>query len=539
MAATLLSGVRVLAPAAQPAGVDSIGVVDDRIVAVGARRDVATALPADHRRVDVGGRCVAPGFVDAHLHPLPMCFFEHHLDLADATRLADALDLLADRARSTPDGEWALGLRLDDERLAERRLPTRVELDRVGGGRPVVVLRRDGHHAVGSSAALAAAGIHTGTPDPPGGTIHRDADGELSGLCGEAAASLLLSAVPVPPWEALAAALGRVVARLCAEGVTAISAICQTGDVGPSGAAGALEAVAWSAFVEQVPFDVQTILVAGDATQVAAMRATPLHDPAAGRRVDAVKLFLDGTLGGHTACMHEPFADHAGAGMLTLDPVAAYAAMVDAHLADLQVCVHAIGDRANSVAVDLFGRLLDEHPAPHRHRVEHASVVDPSTVERMATLGITAVVQPISIESERPWLAKRLGPERVERVYPYRSLLDAGVVVAGSSDAPIESTGVLAAMRAATDRFGVAAAQAVTVEEALAMYTTGGAWARRTERTCGAIERGRRADLVVLSGDPGRPPATAVDATVAGGRVTFDRLGLFDHLGPVDPMGRT
>lgn len=529
MVATLLCGAQVLAPAALEPAVDSIGVVDDRIVAVGPRQDVARSLPAEHRVVALGGRTVAPGFVDAHLHPLPMCFFEHHLDLTHAAALSDVLDLLADRARATVDGDWVLGLRLDDELLIERRLPTRTELDRVGGGRPVMVLRRDGHHAVGSSAALAAAGIHTGSSDPAGGTIHRDAAGELTGLCGEAAASLLLSAVPVPPWEALEAALARVVARLSADGVTAISAICQTGDVGPSGAAGALEAVAWSAFVERVPFDVQTILVAAGPAEVAGLRSTPLHRPDAGRRVDAVKLFLDGTLGGHTACMHQPFADHAGSGMLTIDPVAAYATMADAHLAGLQICLHAIGDRANRVAVELFGRLLDEHPAAdHRHRVEHASVVDAPTMARLGALGITAVVQPMSIESERRWLAKRLGPERVERVYPYRSLLDAGVAVAGSSDAPIESTAVLAAMRAATDRLGVAAGQAVTCEEALAMYTTGAAWARRSEDTCGVVAPGRRADLVVLSGDPlSSPGGCAVEATVAGGRVTFDAAGLF------------
>jgi predicted amidohydrolase YtcJ len=526
MDATLLTGARVLTPDAQPAEVDSVGIVGSTIVAVGRHDDVAAALPSGARRFDLAGRTVVPGFVDAHLHPLPMCFFEHHLDLADATSLAGVLDLLADRARTAAGSEWVLGLRLDDERLAERRLPSRVDLDRVGGGRPVVVLRRDGHHAVGSTAALAAAGIDERTPDPDGGTIHRDAGG-LTGLCGEAAASLLLSAVPVPPWEALEAALARVVARLSGDGVTAISAICQTSDVGPSGAAGALEAAAWSAFVEQVPFDVQTILVAATPREVEALRSTPLHRPGDGRRLDAVKLFLDGTLGGHTACMHQPFADHAGAGMLTLDPGAAYAAMEAAHLAGLQVCVHAIGDRANRVAADLFGRLLAEHPvADHRHRVEHASVLDGPTVEQLAALGITAVVQPISIASERAWLAKRLGPGRVDRVYPYRSLLDAGVPVAGSSDAPIESTGVLAAMAAATDRLGVAPAQAVSPAEALAMYTTGGAAARRSEHEVGRLAAGRRADLVVLGGDPLAAPADCeVQATVAGGRVTFDPAG--------------
>src|SRR5690606_21896056 len=146
---------------------------------------------------------------------------------------------------------------------------------------------------------------------------------------------------------------------------------------------------------------------------------------------------------------------------------------------------------------------------------------------RLAARGITAVVQPISIESERTWLAERLGPERIERVYPYRALLDAGVTVAGSSDAPIESTGVLAAMCAATDRLGVAPAQAVSPTEALAMYTTGGSFARRSEAVTGTIAAGRPADLVVLSDDPLSSLATCgVQATLAAGRVTFDPSGL-------------
>lgn len=504
-------------------------MLGDRIAAVGGRAETAAALPPDHRVVDITGSTIVPGFVDAHLHPLPMCFFEHHLDLADATSLADVLDLLTDRARRTEPGGWVMGLRLDDEVLAERRLPTRSDLDRVGGGRPVVVLRRDGHHAVGSTAALAAAGIDATTPTPPGGTIHRDDAGELTGLCGESAASLLLSAVPSPEWEALQDALGRVVARLSSHGVTAISAICQTSEVGPAGAAGRLEAAAWSAFVEQVPFDVQTILIGATSEQVTELRGTALHRPAAGRRLDAVKLFLDGTLGGHTACMHQPFADHQGAGMLTLEPGAAYTAMVDAHTAGLQICVHAIGDRANHVAVELFGRLLEEHPtSDHRHRIEHASVLDDTTIERMAQLGVAAVVQPASLATERQWLARRLGPGRVDAAYRFRSLLDAGVAVAGSSDGPIETTDVLASMRCATERLGIAPREAITATEALTLYTSAGAWVRRTEDEVGAIRPGHRADLAVLSGDPsGSFEGVAVAATMAAGRVTHDPAGRF------------
>lgn len=525
----LLTGVRILDPRPRPPEEDSVTIADGRIVAVGRRDDLDGALPSDRAVVDLAeqpGATVVPGLVDSHLHPMPLSFFEHHLDLASCTSLDDLFDALRDRA-TRPDvdaegREWVVGLRLDDDRLHERRLPTRVELDAVCDGRPVVILRRDGHHAIGSTAALSAAGFHPGCDDPPGGVVHRDADGSLTGLCGEAASSLLLAPVPLPVWDLLAAALDRAVARMAGHGITAISAMCQTTAEGPAGAAGELEAVGWSMLLDQVPLDVQTIVIGAGPDEVASLRSTPLHDPARRRRLDAVKIFLDGTLGGRTACLHRPYADADGCGMLTLEPEVAYGRMVDAHLAGLQVCVHAIGDRANAAAVDLFGRLLAEHPAPHRHRIEHASVLDPRTVDRMAELGLSAVVQPISIESERPWLASRLGPDRLDRVYPFRRLLDAGVVVAGSSDAPIEELDALRAMACAVDRDGIAPAQEITAEEALALYTTGAAWVRGTDADTGRVAPGQRADLAVLTGPPGGAHITEVLLTLAGSRVIHD-----------------
>lgn len=524
----LITGASILAPEPLPPADDSVAVLDGCIAAVGSRAEVEAVLPADRAEVDLGGRVLAPGFADTHLHPLPMCFFEHHLDVAGCTSLGELFDGLRDRARATDPGGWVMGLRLDDEALAERRLPTRTELDAVAEGRPVVILRRDGHHAIGSTAALAAAGIDPATPDPPGGVIHRDAAGGLTGLCGEAAASLLLAAVPVPSWDELSAALDRLVARLAAHGVTAVSAICQTSDQGPAGAAGELEAVAWSSLVDRVPFDVQTILVATSAAGLAELRETGLHRPGGRRRLDAVKLFLDGTIGGRTACMHRPYADGAAAGMLTLEPETAYAQMVDAHTAGLQICVHAIGDRATATTARLYQRLQREHPADGpRHRVEHASVAEPATIELLAETGVAAVVQPVSLAGERRWLAKRLGDERLGSVYPYRRMLDAGVLLAGSSDAPIETPDVLAAMHCAVDRLGIGADQALTPGEALALYTTGAAAVRGVAGDAGTIRPGARADLVVLSADPRLDLAGAeVLATLVDGRPVHrdDRL---------------
>lgn len=491
----------MLTPGPTAAGT-CVAVRGERIAAVGDESRCRAALGEGAATVDLDGFTLAPGFIDAHVHPMPAAFFEHHLDVAECASLADLHDLLADRARDTADGGVVLALRLDDSRLAEGRLPTRDELDRVTTEHPVVVMRRDGHHAIGSSSALAAAGFAAGADDPPGGYLGRATDGSLNGLCAEAASSMLLGIVPTPEWDELAAGLDRWTARLASQGITSIGAMCQTGAEGPAGAAGELEAVAFSALVDQVPLDVQTILITDDATEVDRQRATALHDPSRGRRVDAVKLFLDGTLGGHSACLHHPYGDRTGSsGMLTLDPDEAYARMEAAHLAGWAVCVHAIGDRTNTLAVELFGRLLERHPAPHRHRVEHASVLTDDTVGRLAELGVAAVVQPISVRSEQDWLEDRLGGERLGRVYRYRDLLDAGVTVAGSSDSPIEESDVLAAMDTSVRRGDISPSQAVTPFEALAMYTTGAASAIGAQQQ-GRLADGAIADLVVLDGAP-------------------------------------
>ncbi len=513
---------RLLGPGPVGPGRDALATVGEQIVALGTEAECRAALPSDTEVVDLAGAVLAPGFVDAHLHPLVMCVFEQQLVLDRARTIADVLDAVADRARATEPDRAVVGFQLDDELLAERRMPTASELEEAAG-RPVVLLRRDGHHAVGSTSALAAAGLAGPGADPAGGAVARDRDGAPTGLVAERAVEPLLALLPEVTMEELTSGCRAWTERLVRQGVTAISAMCQTSSEGPSGEAGVLEWLGWSLLVDQVPFDVQTILITPDLAVVDEARDGPLHQPARGRRVDAVKLFLDGTLGGRTACMHHPFSDHDTNGLATLDRAEARRRITAAHLAGLQVCIHAIGDRANRDAAELLGQVLADHPGEHRHRVEHASVLDDRTVERFAELGITAVVQPINLRSEAHWLRRRVGDERLDRTYPFRRLLDGGVDVAGSSDAPIEATDVVAAMAAAVDRPALGPEQAITGAEALALFTTGSARARRTEDRLGRLAPGLRADLVVLDRDPTSVPAaevgaTRVLATVIGGR---------------------
>jgi predicted amidohydrolase YtcJ len=285
-------------------------------------------------------------------------------------------------------------------------------------------------------------------------------------------------------------------------------------------------------FLEGLPFATYAILIGRSVDAAIAARATPLHDPAAGRKVGGFKIFADGTFGSCTACMREPFSDRPGErGLFTLEADEVFARMRAAHAAGLQICVHAIGDAAIARTVDLYERLLAEAPSPdHRHRIEHASLVPSDLIARIARLGIAVSTQPLFIHSEKTWLHRRLGAARARDVYPLRSLLDAGVLVAGASDAPVESLDVLHAIQCCVTREGFEPQQALSPLEALHLFTRDAARIQFEEAEKGTLAVGKRADLAVLSGNPltcapDRIADLRVLHTVAGGRVVFDAEG--------------
>ncbi len=533
----LLTGATVLAPQPQPPGT-AVATLGERILAVGPDEACRAALTGagatDPAIRDLTGTTLVPGFVDAHLHPMVMCVFEEQLLLDEVASVPDVCDRLADRARVHPGTGALIGFQLDGELLVERRLPTAAELDAAVGDREVVLLCRDRHRAVASSAALRSAGLidaASGTASvPDGGRVAFDVAGRPTGLVGERAVEPLMALMPEITIDGLVAGLASWSDRLLRQGVTSISAMCQTTAEGPAGPAGELEAFGWAALSDDLPFDIQTILITPEPHEAIDRRDPALHDPSRCRRMDAVKLFLDGTLGGRTACMHHAFSDAAfsdaalsdaalsdagdahSCGLRTTDDDEAFRRMESAHLAGLQICIHAIGDAANHAAAELLQRLLRRHPGTHRHRVEHASVLDDWTVEAFAELAVTAVVQPINLRSEAHWLARRVGAQRLERTYALRTMTDAGIVLAGSSDAPIERTDVLAAMAAATS--SPVESQRLTRGEALAAFTTGSSRARMTEGHVGTIAAGARADLVVLDSDPTDPRTDLDDVVV-------------------------
>lgn len=473
---------------------DAVLVAGTRIAAVGRADDLRSPDLPEER---FPGATIIPGLRDAHLHPVGHAAALARPGLKDAADFAAMADILTEAMRGMPPGAGLTALRLDDETLAEGRLPDRDLLDRIAPDRPVLLVRYCGHVAVANSVALDLAGVDEASVDPPGGSMDRDRAGRLTGVLRETATEAVTAAVnrvapPLTEDDLVASVTG-----LAAVGLTGVGAMIDSA-AGCWGAAGSeLDVVLAAARRLPIPLGVMVIAPNPGDLEVAASRLD-----AAGSRVrfTGVKIFSDGSFGGHTAAMYEGFADAPHErGTDRLDPVwCREMARASLRLGG-RVAIHAIGDRANGGVLDVMESLIADGADPALLRIEHASVLTETDIARFGRLGVTASVQPAFITSETTWLEKRMGPERLRRTYPFRSLLDAGTPLAGGSDCPVEPPHPLWGMATARDRCGLVPEQALTAAEALALFTTGSATAIGEDAD---LEPGAPASFTILDGDP-------------------------------------
>jgi predicted amidohydrolase YtcJ len=403
---------------------------------------------------------------DHHFHPFGYAALVNGLELMSASDIEEVMRRVASHGESVAGP--IIGHRLNDEGLVELRLPTANDIDDVVSDRPVLLYRYCGHIAVANRAAMDLAGVDESTPDPPGGSLDRDPTGRPTGVLRETAVNTVSKALePITPppsdLEIISALAG--LRRMGIGSITGMISV--TGNV-------------WCAVDDEVetliriapdlPVDIDVLLIASSPTDLIA--AKERIDRAEGPiRFLGYKDFIDGSLGGHTAAMYEPFADRSDTrGVERYD----HGRMVEMGQASLdlggQVAIHAIGDRANDLVLDVHEELIGRGANPVRLRVEHASILTPRTIERMADLGVTASIQPAFIASEHTWLEKRLGADRMSRAYPFRSLLEAGVPLLGGSDSPVELPDPATGIHAAVDRHGIGPAEALTRAQAEALF---------------------------------------------------------------------
>ncbi len=502
----------------------ALAVRDGRVVATGGdelrvRFDAA-------RIVDLAGRTLMPGFNDAHIHIRGRA--RRHIELGGVDSLEAIQELVAARAEELGAGEWITGYGWSEDELREGRRPLRGDLDAAAPDNPVILTRAGGHSAVASSLALELAGVDRDTPQPDGGVIERDEDGQLNGVIRERQ-DLVSRLVPDATAEELRTSFVAALRDLLRLGITSIL----HAGVSPEGYS-EWEKVYAAHGVELPRAAVQIRWAGADAMEQFGRMS---GDGDERLRVGPLKVFVDGGFTGPAAFTREPYRGEDSYRGSLVRPEEEFRAIVDAaHGMGWQFAFHAIGDAAIELAVDAFADALAARPREdHRHALNHFTV-PPSweTVDRMADLGILVIQQPNFTYTLEGRYREHLDGDRLERNNPVRSLTDRGVFVALSSD--ILPIGPMVGVYAAATRRGMSgevygAPEAITVEEALRAYTRGGAFVTREEDFKGTLEPGMVADLIVLNADPRAVDPEdlmdiEVELTIVGGRVVYE-AGIF------------
>ncbi|MEW6322294.1 MAG: amidohydrolase family protein [Acidobacteriota bacterium] len=517
--------------AAQPEA-EAIAIAGDTIVAVGRSADIR-ARAGDAEVIDLDGQFVTPGFIDTHVHLVDGGFRLASVQLRDARTREEFVSRIQAFASTVPDGTWITGGDWDHT-LWGGELPTRQWIDGITPKHPVFVSRLDGHMALANTAALTAAGVADSVQDVPGGEIVRDARRRPTGLLKDNAMGLVESKIPPPGDEMLQRAIAAAQRYVAEQGVTTVHTMGSWRDLDAlhrARRAGALGTRIYAA----VPLDTWERLA-----EAVSARTYGGEDGRgdAWLRVGGLKGFVDGSLGSHTAAFHEPFSDTPGdRGFYVNEPDALYSWISGADKAGLHVMVHAIGDRANAMLLDLFERVSRENGArDRRFRIEHAQHLAPADIPRFGLLGVIASMQPYHAIDDGRWAERVIGPQRILTTYAFRSLIDANARLAFGSDwfvaPPTPLEGIYAAVTRRTlddaNPDGWVPGQKITVEEALRAYTAEGAFASYDETRKGVIAPGMLADLTIIDRDLRTIPATEIrDAhvtrTIVGGRVVYER----------------
>lgn len=534
--ANVYTGVPANTPFASIERQEAIAVKGDRILAVGKTLDMDKFKGPQTRIVDLGGHFTMPGFNDAHLHLDDAGQTKLSVDVTGVKSLDELRSRVANKVRESRAGEWIMGSGWDETLWPVKVTPTRWDLDEVSDGHPVFLVRIDGHIAVANTRALQLGSVNLATRDPQGGHIDRNQSGEPTGILRETAQAAVLAVVPKPNHQQRRQGLELVLADLAAYGVTS----CQ--DYSPTWEAFQIfeelekEGKLTARVSEWLPFDepVESLTMKRDSHPQSDLM---LH-------TGMLKGFMDGSLGSHTAAMLEPYADDPkNSGLPRYDPVKLNEMTKERVLAGFQIGFHAIGDKGVQMALDAFSEAEKSAKEGHikaanggedyRLRIEHAQVTTPAQIAQFKQLKVIASMQPNHLLTDMRWAQDRLGPKRAATAYAWLAFLNKGVGLAFGTDYPVEPVTPFRGLYAAVTRKSENGKQEyfleqrITMDQAIAAYTQGSAFAEFEEKEKGKLVPGMLADFVVLDRDltassPEKILASKVLRTVVGGKTVYE-----------------
>ncbi len=512
----------------------SIAVKFGRIAAVGLDYELSELIGAGTQVVDARGLTITPGFIDAHCHPMDAgrrALLRANCSPDKTPSIPDVKRALAGRTQATPAGQWVLGFGYDEAKLPEKRLLTRTELDEIAPENPMFVEHSSGHIGMLNSRGLEAGGLDRNSHDPAGGMYGRDAAGDLNGCVFETGQDQFIgrggykgrALIPNPTPQQDRQALQLVCDEAAHLGITSWHEMLADPTMlkaFQTGRAGGDLKMRVNAFIHVDYLDemIDAGVQSGFGDQML--------------RLGGIKLLGDGALSGRTAYLWEPYAGtQDDYGVLGISAEVMDAQVLAAHRAGFQIGIHANGDRFVEMVLDSYEKALTAFPRPdHRHRIEHCSVMNAELLARIKRLGVVAVPfgEYIYYHGEK---MSSYGPKRLEMMLPHRSFLDAGIPIAGSSDYPCGPWSPMVAIQSCVTRESrggeaIGSGQRITPEEAIGVYTLGGAYASFEEGVKGSIEIGKLADLAFLNADPTTADPHAIGsipvvATMVGGEFLY------------------
>jgi predicted amidohydrolase YtcJ len=512
----------------------AIAVSGGRIAAVGKDADILDLAHPGTALYDLKGRTVIPGLVDAHAHFSGFAVSRAWIDLVGTASLDAIVRLVDAGATAATSGEWIQGRGWDQNDWETAVFPSRRDIDHVCPGNPVLLTRICGHAALVNTVALKMAGIDSSTPDPAGGKIEREKNGEPTGILIDEAITLVRDIVPEPDRDKKKDLIKKAANACLAAGLTGIHDM----GIGTEIASIYMDLyrdeelpIRLTAYYDSDAADIDSLIDAG-----------LIRGFADGRfEIVGVKFYMDGSLGARSAALLDDYSDDPGnSGMLVLEEDEMLARVLGCAQRNIPVSVHAIGDRGNRTILDILEKVnYISGKTDLRHRIEHAQILHPDDIPRFMRIGVIPSMQFTHCTSDMPWAEDRLGEERLVGAYAWRSLMNTGCRIPGGSDFPVESIDPLLGIYAAVTRMDINGdpaggwfpGQCLTVQEAISSFTIDAANAVNQENDRGTIETGKYADFVVLSNDimevvPGDIPSIDIIATIIAGTIEY-RSDLF------------
>jgi predicted amidohydrolase YtcJ len=498
---------------------EALAIQNGKIIAIDSSKEIRKYVGNETKIIDAKNGTVVPGLVDCHVHMTGFGWSLQRLGLRDVESIKELQQNLKEYVKRNPEKKWVLGGRWDQEKFTEKRYPTRWDLDKAVADKPVFLTRVCGHIGVANSKALKLANITKNTSVASGKIDLDEATGEPNGILRENVMELIWKVIPKPTQEELENACLLACRKAVEEGLTGVHWIIDSADemriIQKLYSDGKLPLRVYLGIpVELLDEMVKLGLLTGFGNDMV--------------RIGFIKILADGSLGARTAALKKPYSDKPDTkGMMLFSQKRLDKLVSKAHKAGLQLAIHAIGDRAIESVLKAFSKALHEAPrSNHRHRIEHCSVLNPKLIRSMKRLGLIASVQPHFIVSDF-WVVDRLGKARAHWVYPFKTLMREGLIVASGSDCPVEPINPLLGIWAAMTRKGFSE-ERLTLEEALKTYTLDAACASFEEHVKGSIEVGKFADLTILSDDLSRISPEKIkdvipEAVIINGLIVYSR----------------